>query len=644
MLTSTKEKEDQKVKRNKYLAVLMSGVMALSAVACGSKTETTDTSAGTTQTAETTADTQQTGDTAGGTVAAEPEVVEASVDFEDGNFAFARVCLTKGNPDNSELSVDTFGGSKALHITNVENKNMFVGINVDALLGSDVEKLARIVMDIGTEHSDGFHATSGKFYTYTGEKLTENKAGTWSVYLESANPNRLSFDVSGFVAGADNYILLTKETETSQTAGDLYIDNIAFYDAAGNLLTADSSADFGSPQGFENSGEDRSNLFGISGEVVMDLEGAGDAWSQIGYQAFTDEEWEALTTPGSVVEISYSSESGYMWMGLSGNNWLRIGVGDQDGSGQQYSYLNNSRNIAQITYEQIAAVCGDDTSAWDNAIFLESDSAFEVYSVKIGQQAANLIALNTVDLGIEGAGGAWSQIGYQELTEEQLEVLHSEDSVVVVEYSSEDGDLWIGLSGDNWMRVGVGDADGSGGVNAITDGSKCYVTYDMIASICGDDPSAWDKSIFIESDTDFEVYSVKVGHAAEFIPNNHQIDAGISGAGDAWSQIDYGITLSDEAVEALKTPGSVVNVSYASEGGECWIVMTSGDNGWVRVGVGDYDGSGQGYAVFDGSLCQVTHDMIAEWYGDDPETWGNQIVVEAASAFEVYGVTIGQSK
>ena len=42
-------------------------------------------------------------------------------------------------------------------------------------------------------------------------------------------------------------------------------------------------------------------------------------------------------------------------------------------------------SIAQVTYEQIAAVCGEDKSTWGAMMQCESASAWTVYSVAVGQ-------------------------------------------------------------------------------------------------------------------------------------------------------------------------------------------------------------------------------------------------------------------
>ena len=68
--------------------------------------------------------------------------------------------------------------------------------------------------------------------------------------------------------------------------------------------------------------------------------------------------------------------------------------------------------------------------------------------------------------------------------------------------------------------------------------------------------------------------------------------------------------------------------------------MPGAEAGWMRVGVGDYDGSGQGYALFDGSSCQIPYEMIAQYCGDDVSKWGNVIQFEASTAWEVTSAAI----
>ncbi len=614
--------------------------MVLSLAACGG-TETTETPA--TSVEETT-----TTEPAAETTEPVAEVVEEKVDtpksitFDEGSISFLgkdTVC----NPaaDSPVIELGDYNGDSAAVITPQGNKP-FVGIQMDAMLGADVSKVATVEITLGIAAPDGqFHSVSGKTYLVKGED--KSFQGTdWSIYLESQLPRTITYTLPSEAVEGD-YLVVSMESDVAKDEGvgqtTLSILDITFKDASGNVLAADATAEYKAA----STGADRSNLFGITGEVTMALTGSGDGWSQIGYVDFTDEEWAALTTPGSVVEIEYSSETGYIWMGLSGNAWTRIGVGDQDGSGQQYAYRNNSNTIAQITYEQIAAQVGEDTSAWDHQIFVESDGKFEVFSIKIGQQAPRLAVTGAIDLGLTGSGAGWGQIGYVDIPDDAFELLKTPGSVMVIEYSSVTGDLWAGLSGNAWTRVGQGTADGSEGVpDAITDGTVCYVTHEMFAERCGD-PETWDKQIFIESNDNFEVYSVKVGKAVEFKPTNYNVTFANSATGGAWSQADI-LDLTNEEVLAALVPGSVINVSYSSETGECWIVMNGAEAGWMRVGVGDFDGSGQGYAAYDGSTVQIPYEMIAEYCGDDISTWGPTIQAEATSNWEVYSVTIGSVK
>ena len=190
----------KKIKRG--AAVILASAMALSLAACGNddKDDAT-TQAKATESATSDATTAAPTTEAGTTEAPAPAKADASIDFEDGNFAFTAI---KTGADKSNLSVADFAGSKALKAENVDGKNMFVAINVDALLGDNVANLASIQMDIGTESADGqFYSSSGFIYSYTGDDNSEVKGKAWSVYLDTANPKTVTFDVSGagFVAG-----------------------------------------------------------------------------------------------------------------------------------------------------------------------------------------------------------------------------------------------------------------------------------------------------------------------------------------------------------------------------------------------------------------------------------------------------------
>ncbi|MCM1039603.1 MAG: hypothetical protein NC434_09785 [Ruminococcus sp.] len=643
----------KKLKMKKLTACLLAGAMVFSLTACGGETEapaaeepdTTQESAEAEDTESTEAESESTEEEA-----AAPEAVEASVDFEDGSMSFVAPYLTPTNAAEVELSVVDFAGSKALQVKNLNGKVPFVAFDVTSLLGADVAKVASVEMSLGISYDDGsFSAVSGSVLTWSGEDRHE-VANDWSVYMETANPKVASVSIKSgdeFVADAGNIMILSLTSDTGLDAGKgnatLYIDNLRFLDASGNLLSADSSVAFAAPQGFENSGADRSNLASISGAVNFEgFEKSAGGWAQDGLD-MPQEIIDALV-PGAVVEIEYTSTTGNMWLVMPSADagWMRVGVGDADGSGQQYAYTNNSGTTAQVTYEQLAAVCGDDVSTWGPTMQCESDGDWEVFSVKVGQAAPSYAVSGAVEFaGFEKSAGGWAQDGL-DMPQEIIDALVP-GSVVEITYTSTTGNMWLVMPSAEagWMRVGVGDADGSGQGYAVCDGTKCYVPYEMIAEYCGDDVSTWGPTMQCESDGDWEVYSVKVGKAGEFKPLNHLVKfEGFEKAADGWAQ--DGLDMPQEIIDAL-VPGSVVTISYTSETGNMWLVIPSAEAGWMRVGVGDADGSGQGYAVCDGSTCQIPFEMIAEYCGDDVSKWGATMQCESDGAWEVFGVSVGQA-
>lgn len=446
------------------------------------------------------------------------QVGEVSIDFEDGNFGFVGndKSVAAAKADDSVLEVVSYNGSKALKVT-PQGGTIYVGIQADALLGDDVSKVRTIEMTIGTENPDGnFASASGKVYAFLGEDNVKTEAA-WSVYLETANPKRVSFSVpddASFTAG--NYIVVSLETDTGKdkgaTAANLYIDDIAFLDASGNVLAADTTAEYVAAS---TNAADRSNLYSLKNAV--NFEGfavAGSGWGQDGFE-MPQEILDALV-PGSVVEISYSSENGDMWIVMpdAENGWARVGQGNADGSNSDVAYINNSGNIAQITYEQLAAVCGDDVSKWGARMQCEATGAWEVYGIKVGRAVEFKPLKNLVNFeGFAVSGSGWGQDGF-DMPQEILDALVP-GSVVSIQYISENGDMWIVMpdSENGWMRVGQGNADGSNSDSAVFNGSVAQITFEQIAAVCGDDVSKWGARMQCEASGAWEVYSVKVGSA-----------------------------------------------------------------------------------------------------------------------------------
>ena len=607
----------------------MAGTMAVSLTACSNNANSDTTTAPSTTEAVTTTEaaTEQT--------TTEPSATSnASIDFEDGQMGFVEVYSAPANAADVELNVVDFGGSKALEVKNLTGKVPFVGIDVSSLCGADTAKIASVSMKLGVSYEDGsFSACAGKITTWTGEDLVQT-GYDWSVYMESKNPKVATVDVSGvpFVADAKNIMVLSLETDNGIDAGHgnatLYVDDITFYDASGNVLTADQSVAFAAPAGYSDSGRDSSNLFAVKNAVEFEgFQTSADAWAQAGF-TMPQEILDALV-PGSVVEIEYKSETGNMWlvMNEAQAGWMRVGQAGTDDP----AYQNNSHNIAQVTYEQLAALCTDDVSTWGSTMQCESDGAWEVFSVKVGQQAKNIAVVNGVDFaGFATKAGAWSQDGF-DMPQEIIDALVP-GAVVEVTYSSETGNMWLVMpdSTAGWMRVGQAGTEDP----ALCDGQKCYVTYEQIAALCGDDVSTWGARMQCEADGEWEVYSVKVGTAAEFAPVNKLVAfEGFETSGDAWAQA--GFTMPQEILDAL-VPGAVVTIRYSSETGNIWIVMNEAQAGWMRVGQAGTEDP----ALCNGTYAQITYEQLAALCTDDVSTWGSTMQCEADGAWEVYGVWV----
>ncbi len=562
-----------------------------------------------------------------GSAAAWADEAPVSVDFEDGNMGFVSVYSGMANADACALEVVDYNGSKALQITNGSGKVPYVAFDVVGLLGDKAADVASIDMTMGIVNPDGkFYACSGNVMLWMDGGLSSEKHG-WSVYLEAKNPKSAPVTLDpakGEVFSAEQPLMIvTLEVDNGATAGEanavLYIDDISFKDADGNVLEADTSAAFTAPEGF-GGGKDMSNLQFLGADAV-ELEGmagkAADAWTQDGVDM--TEEFLAALVPGAVIEIEYSSEAGDMWIVMPDATvgWSRVE--------QQTAATNLSKNICQITYEQIAAVCGDDVSAWGARLQCESSGAWEVYGVKVGQPTGlkNLAGKTEIPEMAGKAAGAWTQDGV-ELTEEQLALLVP-GSVIEISYASETGDMWIVMpdASVGWSRVGD--------QAPVCDGSVAQVTYEQIAAVCGDDPSTWGTRIQCESSGAWEVYGVSICSGAfKSVKGNVEIPEMAGKAADAWTQ--DGVELTEEQL-ALLVPGSVITIQYQSDTGDMWIVMPDASAGWSRVG--------NEAPVCDGSMAQVTYEQIAAVCGDDVSAWGTRLQCEASGAWEVFSVNIG---
>ena len=612
------------MKKTKLFAVVMAAVMTLSLVACGEKQTGNDV---TPTTAPTTAPTEAPADPTPTEVPAPQNVTiaDASITFEDGNMGFVDAYMSHARSANVELSIVDFNGSKALKVVNTTgtSKAPFVAIDVSSFLGADVAKVAGVEMVIGTSSPDGkFHAVSGEIGSWWGAEQEKNVLGSWSVYMAKKNPKVITGAVPAgneLVADAFNIVYVGMTTDNAATdegvCSEFYIDDIRFYDAAGNTLKGDTTVAFNWPA---LDGPDMTNLYALSNTVEFaGFNTKEGAWTQAGFDV-PQEIWDALV-PGTAIEISYTSEDGSMWIVMpdSAAGWMRVAQGQ--------AYINDSKTTAQITYEQMVEVLGEDKTTWGARMQCEAATAWEVYSVKVGTANKRMAVANAVEFeGFVTKEGAWTQAGF-EMTQEFLDALVP-GSVIEIDYTSEDGALWIVMpwATAGWMRCGQG--------TAVCDGSKCYVTYEQIEEMCGTDKTTWGAMLQCEGSSAWEVYGLRVGKKVEYpvISGLTEID-GYACKEGAWTQA--GAEMPQALIDAL-VPGSIIEISYTSEDGEIWIVMPWATAGWMRCA--------QNQATYANGKAYITYEQIAAACGEDKTTWGAMMQFEGSSAWEVYGIRVGK--
>ena len=189
-----------------------------------------------------------------------------------------------------------------------------------------------------------------------------------------------------------------------------------------------------------------------------------------------------------------------MWMVMpdSAAGWMRVG---NDGKAVCVD------GKCYVTYEMIEALCGADKSTWGARMQCEASGAWQVYAVRVGvmSELSPLAGLVSFE-GFQKSAGAWSQDGL-EMPQAVLDALVP-GSVVTINYTSEDGRMWIVMPdcAAGWMRVG----DGNNGSAVCKDGI-CQIPYEMIEQYCGADKSTWGARMQCEASSAWEVYSVSVG-------------------------------------------------------------------------------------------------------------------------------------
>lgn len=485
------------MKAKKLAAILMSAAMTVSVCACGSAKETT-TEAESTPAAEAEVETtaEETSTEAG--EAASDEVVastgDVSIDFEDGNMGFIALDTAPGDASEAVVEIVDFNGSKALKVTAEDGKIPYVAIDTASLAGEDITKIRSMEVSIGLENPDGtFYAASGNIYAYSGEARTKS-ADPWSVYLETKNPNTAvaTLDNEGeyFVKDAQNFFIITKETDNGLTAGKkpaiMYIDNIKFLDEAGNVIKVDTAAGFDKPAGF--GAADLSNLLPMLGEAPIEgATGSSDGgWGQAVKLETTLTEAGTLDAtifePGCIVTVYYSAETAPE---LVFQSWEEGAPAEMGWGKVATNTVNDSNTICQYTYDEIVAAIGtEDIATYLDCFYVgDTGSALSVSKVTVAKPGGEEVELEGATGSTEGG---WAQAVELKTTLQDGGTLDatifSEGCTISVYYESAAAPAIIFQSWEEGAPEGMG----WGQVMATTDdGSVATFSWDDIMTTLG---------------------------------------------------------------------------------------------------------------------------------------------------------------
>lgn len=472
------------------------------------------------------------------------DAVDGAITFEDEKFGFIKLDSSPGNADLSELSIVDSLGSKALKVTIKDGKVPYIAIDASSLLKDKVTELRKMELSVLLEYPSGeFYACSGNIVAYSGADRIKSE-DKWSVYLAHKNPNKAVAELDlkkseQFVVGAQNFFVLTKETDNGITAGvepsNLIIDNIVFYDENGNVLAADSSAGFDAPAGF--GAADVTNLTPVGNEHVMEgvIGSTSGGWGQaVSIETIKNDGGTidpALFVPGSIVTVYYQSASAPE---LIFQSWTEGAPETAGWAKVAPTSTNDSITTSQFSYADIVAAFGTDDLATylDKFNVGDTGEALSVTKVTVGIPAPDVFGwadLSNLDINlvnsvvIEGATGrstGWGQaVSLATLKNDDGVIdsaLFAPGSIVTVFYQSATAPELILQS---WTE-GAPETAGWAKISPFTTNDSnnvCQFKYDdMVAAFGSDDfATLLDKFNVGDTGNDLEVVKVVVSQAGD---------------------------------------------------------------------------------------------------------------------------------
>ncbi|GHV32557.1 hypothetical protein FACS18949_03840 [Clostridia bacterium] len=351
----------------------------------------------------------------------------SGADFS-GAYDFVKLDLSqKSSASTFELELADFDGTPALKVSPKDTDlgavgKPYFGVSLDGLLAEgDIAKVAAVVFTVGVKGTDGeFYPTAGELKSFIGADLSEKNSGKWAINSADTNPKLTGIEQSGFVAGANNYVLISpKSDDGTRYLGhsDLYLLNVGFKDASGKYLPVDTSAAAAFPEGYGAAagGDETAELDLLA---ALGVEYAPGAWNFFAATKGDDATiaWDILAkakqlvietdTPLADVQAIQGGNISFVAQYPPDSGW------DEQKNGASESVIITEGKITFLLPDMsgIAALEAGDDGKQPTAqlVFANWDSLVNVTGIKLVYSAAPSEIDLLAALGVEYAPGAWN--------------------------------------------------------------------------------------------------------------------------------------------------------------------------------------------------------------------------------------------
>ena len=367
-------------------------------------------------------------------------------------------------------------------------------------------------------------------------------------------------------------------------------------------------------------------------KTVVEFSGfnySGKAGGRAGAQM--PENFLKALVPGAVVEITFTSETGKIWMVFPNaeTGWVS--------TENAKSWYADGK--CYVPYAHLEELLGNDPTTWGGMLQCCSDGAWEVTSLRVGTgialpEKSAAVEVMLVDESGETPyavdaiqGGAWAQSGFV-LTGEMKRYLKPG---AIIEFYFECGSrVWITMpdAKAGWMRLSDIAYTYGNGVG--------YVTYESIAAVLGEDVNDWGSRMQFESDSSFKVTSVRMGTGVTMDALEQMVVELSAAIGTELLRVPLvkgvsgekaGIALTEQICSYL-VPGAAIEITYSKAGSKLWVA--SEDDVLKNL---EY--------TYLGNRVYVSFDELASQLGTDVTAWGSKLLFTSNGRYEISKLRIG---